>query len=54
MEEAIVRDTFIYSVSVQQRQNTLKAVAGDEQFGGHNLIAQLEGLTQQSAVIIDC
>ena len=54
MEEAIARDTFIYYICIQQGQDATEAVAGYQELGGHNLVAQLQCLAQQSAVVVHC
>ena len=47
MEEAILRHTFIDNIGIQQRQDASEAIAGDKQFGGNNLVAQADGLTNK-------
>ena len=39
-------------VGGEQGQDAVEAVAGYEQLGGHNLVAQADGLAQQRAVVV--
>ncbi len=52
VEEAVARDTIIYDIVIEQGQYAPEALACHEQLGGHYLVAQLQRLAQQRAVVV--
>ena len=53
MEVAVALGTLEDDVGAQQRQNATEALAGNEHLGGHNPVAQTDGLAEQLAVEVD-
>ena len=50
--DAVLRHIFIYTRGREQGHNAAKALAGHQQLGAHDLVAQADGLAQQLLVVV--